>query len=260
MSSAPPSQSNTPNPTPGSGPGSAPLPPQQSRVRRAKDWFSGLSEAGKIALIGAVITTVGGGAFGVINAVIPVLAGSGKDDKPEKESKPSAQAPKTPGRSPFTSSHPSSDPTTPMPLARQCTGWSRIQQAFVDVMPCIGHDANGVTISVKVKAIPQDGTPNDVTVWLWLMHQDRKMIKNRTFQLTRNESTLHRCQIHLDNEEQVEPCGPYPVATPTKEGQYSTSVQARTHSDSAYPPGWDDPKFAGTQGGRLLWPADQPNA
>ncbi|GHF30503.1 hypothetical protein E5082_29200 [Streptomyces griseoluteus] len=105
MSSTPPSQSNTPNPPSGSGP--APLPSQQSRLGRAKGWFSGLSEAGKITLIVAVM----GGAFGVINAFIPVLADSGKDDKSEDASKPSAQAPKAPGLSPSGSSQPPSDPS-----------------------------------------------------------------------------------------------------------------------------------------------------
>ncbi|MER5927300.1 hypothetical protein [Streptomyces mirabilis] len=67
-------------------------------MRRSWDWFSGLSEASKIGLIGVVITTVGGGVFGVINAVIPVLADSGKDDNSEAKPQSSVQASTTPGR------------------------------------------------------------------------------------------------------------------------------------------------------------------
>ncbi|MGV9277745.1 hypothetical protein [Streptomyces griseosporeus] len=83
--SAPPSQSNNSDPTPdtGQGEGQNPQPSPRSRWRRARDWFGGLSEASKIALIGALITTVGGGITGIIVAVIPLVAGSDdKDDKP----------------------------------------------------------------------------------------------------------------------------------------------------------------------------------
>jgi hypothetical protein len=141
--------------------------------------------------------------------------------------------------------------TTPEPLAQECrTNWEPVRQASLYVMPCIGHDNDRVTISVKYKAIPQDGIPGEATVWLWLMNTD--LIKNHTFQMTRNESTLRRCRIHLDDGDQVKTCGPFPLAPPTKEGVYTTSSSARIN-DSVYPPGWDDPGFAGTQGGSLPW-------
>ncbi|MFF3502383.1 hypothetical protein [Streptomyces sp. NPDC003247] len=82
-----------------------PDPPRPSRARRAQAWFNGLSEAGKIGLIGAVITTVGGGLFGVIIALIPVLAGgSGGDPAPTPTVLPSD-----------TTSPPSEAPATPTP-------------------------------------------------------------------------------------------------------------------------------------------------
>ncbi|MER5348165.1 hypothetical protein ABT030_49615 [Streptomyces mirabilis] len=143
--------------------------------------------------------------------------------------------------------------TTPEPLAQQCrTDWAPMPQASVYVMPCIRRDTNGVTITTKVKAIPKSGFPGEVTVWLWLMDQDPKMINKRTFQLTRNQSTLRRCRIHLDNGDQVKPCGPFTLAPPAKDGVYTTSSSARIN-DSVYPPGWDAPGFAGTQGGSLIW-------
>jgi hypothetical protein len=70
-------------------------------MRRARDWFSSLSEAGRVTLLGAVIA----GFFGLISALIPVLADGDKNDKPESDAKPSAQAPSTPD----SSSSPSAD-------------------------------------------------------------------------------------------------------------------------------------------------------
>ncbi|MEV6742625.1 hypothetical protein AB0N14_39530 [Streptomyces sp. NPDC051104] len=67
-------------------------------MRRFWDWFSGLSEAGKIGLVGAVITTVGGGVFSVINALIPVLAGGGNENGLDNKPPSSVQASKTPDR------------------------------------------------------------------------------------------------------------------------------------------------------------------
>ncbi|MYU51171.1 MULTISPECIES: FG-GAP-like repeat-containing protein [Streptomyces] len=49
-----------------------------------REWFSGLSETGKVALVVAVITTFGGGVFGVVNAVISTSANSNDADKPGK--------------------------------------------------------------------------------------------------------------------------------------------------------------------------------
>ncbi|MFJ9683678.1 hypothetical protein ACIRP2_37480 [Streptomyces sp. NPDC101194] len=68
----------------------------------------GLSETGKVALLVAVITTLGGGVFGLITAVAPaVLTSAGKDDKP------SVQASETPGRTvpPVTATPPTNQPT-----------------------------------------------------------------------------------------------------------------------------------------------------
>ncbi|MFD7101751.1 hypothetical protein [Streptomyces celluloflavus] len=57
-------------------------------MRRAREWFGGLTEAGKVALVAAVITTVGGGVFGVVSAATSALGGGGggavSDGVPQK--------------------------------------------------------------------------------------------------------------------------------------------------------------------------------
>ncbi|MEU8541328.1 hypothetical protein AB0C52_15285 [Streptomyces sp. NPDC048717] len=76
MSSAPPSPNNDPSPTPAPSPatdsGSRPAasPPRPSGPRRARAWFGGLSEAGKVGLVTAALTTIGGGVFGLANAAL----------------------------------------------------------------------------------------------------------------------------------------------------------------------------------------------
>ncbi len=92
MSPAPASPNSDPDPVPDPGPGPVP-PPRRGRLRRLREWFVGLSEAGKVALVAAVITTVGGGAFGVATAATTVMGGSGDGDgRPQK-----AAAAETPG-------------------------------------------------------------------------------------------------------------------------------------------------------------------
>ncbi|MER8090640.1 hypothetical protein ABTZ57_37560 [Streptomyces sp. NPDC094048] len=108
----------------------------------------GLSEGGKVALVGAVITTLGGGIFGLITAVAPVVLTSA-----DKDDKPSVQASRTPGRTvpPATATSPTDQPTesgssdTPSPSvssssdskAIQYTGPVRIANAGpdLDVVP-----------------------------------------------------------------------------------------------------------------------------
>ncbi|GAA2675035.1 hypothetical protein [Streptomyces lunalinharesii] len=46
-------------------------------MHRAREWFGGLTEAGKVALVAALITTVGGGVFGVVSAATSALSGGG---------------------------------------------------------------------------------------------------------------------------------------------------------------------------------------
>ncbi|MFB6894096.1 hypothetical protein ACFCX4_32835 [Kitasatospora sp. NPDC056327] len=72
MSLTPPSPGNNPGPSPDSNSSvAAPTsPPRTSALRRARQWFGGLSEAGKIALVTAVVTTIGGGVFGVVSATL----------------------------------------------------------------------------------------------------------------------------------------------------------------------------------------------
>lgn len=80
MSSLPPPPSSDPTPSPDPAPGPEPSPPRRSRTRRAREWFGGLSEAGKVALVTAVLTTAIGGAFGVVNTVTSgLIGGKGKE-------------------------------------------------------------------------------------------------------------------------------------------------------------------------------------
>jgi len=143
--------------------------------------------------------------------------------------------------------------TTPEPLTQQCRdGWSAKPEAALYVLPCIERGPAGVVIYVKVKPMPLDGAPDEATVWLWLMHRDPEALKNRTFHLTRNESTLRRCRIRNGDPDQVVTCGPFKLPPPAKEGLYSTATNAHP-DDSVYPPGWYDPGVSGTQGGLLPW-------
>ncbi|MET9453380.1 hypothetical protein [Streptomyces cinerochromogenes] len=108
----------------------------------------GLSEGGKVTLIGVVITTLGGGVFGLVSAVAPaVLTSADKDDKP------SVQTSEAPGRTvpPATAAPPTDQPTesgssgAPAPSASgssdtkaiQYTGPVRIADAGpdLDVVP-----------------------------------------------------------------------------------------------------------------------------
>ena len=145
------------------------------------------------------------------------------------------------------------DVTTPEPLTEQCrSGWAPMRKASLYVMPCIERGTDGVIIYAKVKAMSRDGVPDEATVWLWLMHQDQEAIDNRTFQLTRDESTLRRCRVRLKDADQVETCGPFTLPAPAKQGVYATASQADLN-DAVHPPGWHDPTFSGTQGGSLHW-------
>ncbi|CAL9425079.1 hypothetical protein SUDANB38_01950 [Streptomyces sp. enrichment culture] len=76
----PPSSDPAPSPDPAPAPDPEPSPPRRSRTRRAREWFGGLSEAGKVALVTAVLTTAIGGAFGVVNTVTSgLIGGKGKE-------------------------------------------------------------------------------------------------------------------------------------------------------------------------------------
>ncbi|MGQ4440820.1 hypothetical protein ACN6LI_006085 [Streptomyces violaceoruber] len=125
---------------PGSGP--EPSPPRQSRVRRSWNWFKGLSEAGKIGLIVALVTTAGGGLFGLINALIPVLADSGGSGGPEAVPESSAHASQAPN-----STAPSFS-TTP----------SANQPAGSDTSTHSGSPAPSATLSSDSNTIQYTGT------------------------------------------------------------------------------------------------------
>ncbi|GAA4680501.1 hypothetical protein GCM10023324_38170 [Streptomyces youssoufiensis] len=80
-SALPPRPNHSPDPTPhtnaGPTPGAPASPPRLSRLRRLRNWFDGLSETGKVGIVAALITTVGGGVFGVTIAVVPLFVGGG---------------------------------------------------------------------------------------------------------------------------------------------------------------------------------------
>ncbi|MEE1769955.1 hypothetical protein PUR34_17820 [Streptomyces sp. JV185] len=111
-------------------------------MRRSWNWFKGLSEAGKIGLIAALVTTAGGGVFGLINALIPVLADGGTDDGSEAAPESSAHASQTPN-----STVPSAS-TTP----------SANQPAGSDSPELSGSPAPSATLSPDSNAIQYTGT------------------------------------------------------------------------------------------------------
>lgn len=78
LSSVPPSTSSGSDPVPGP----EPAPARRPRTGRARRWFGGLSETGKVALVTAVLTTVIGGAFSVVNAATSAWGGKGNQAGP----------------------------------------------------------------------------------------------------------------------------------------------------------------------------------
>ncbi|GLF95110.1 hypothetical protein [Streptomyces yaizuensis] len=150
-------------------------------------------------------------------------------------------------------------PFTPAPLARTCSDWRPMAQAFVSVMPCLERRGDALLISVKVKAAPEgDLLPEgDAVVWLWLMRKDRAAEARKSFLRTRHESTLRRCPIPLHADGRITLCGPFRLPLPDRDGTYTTSTQARLH-DAVHPPGWNDRRFTGTQGGELVWKMNRP--
>ncbi|MFF8953431.1 hypothetical protein ACF09I_32190 [Streptomyces sp. NPDC014940] len=112
-------------------------------MRRFWNWFKGLSEAGKIGLIAALVTTAGGGVFGLINALIPVLADSGKDDGPE-------------AAAPASSAHASQTPNSTVPSAGAIP--SANQPAVSDSPGLSDSPAPSATLSSESDAIQYTGT------------------------------------------------------------------------------------------------------
>lgn len=131
--------------------------------------------------------------------------------------------------------------------------WTKSSVELVFVMPCIKRDSGGISIYTKIRSDKQSGSAQEVTVWIWLMKHDRHLVQSRQAHLTRSEKSLRRCRMRLPNGGRVMTCGPFKVPPPDKAGSYTTSSSVRTH-DAAYPPGWDDPGFSGTQGGLVTWP------
>ncbi|WP_133885571.1 hypothetical protein [Streptomyces sp. BK208] len=136
-------------------------------MRQFRNWFTGLSEAGKVGLIAALVTTVGSGVFGLIAAGIPLFGDGGRDGKPEAAAESSEHASQeTHSTTPSASATPSeiqpagSDaPGSPAPSATlspdsdaiQYTGTVRIAYAGPDldvVPPRIDENDNDVHLGL----------------------------------------------------------------------------------------------------------------
>ncbi|MGV9816830.1 hypothetical protein ACWDTQ_33570 [Streptomyces cellulosae] len=82
-------------------------------MRRAIDWFRGLSEGGKVVVVAALVTAIGGGFFTLAAASIPILLGD--DDKPSAQAPTTAPGPAAPSTPPDRSSAPTPSTTTSVP-------------------------------------------------------------------------------------------------------------------------------------------------
>ncbi|MFE5969113.1 NPCBM/NEW2 domain-containing protein [Streptomyces sp. NPDC056463] len=96
---------------PDSGPPTPPPPP--SRLRRIRNWFAALSETGKVSVVAALIGSLLGGIFGLINVAIPLVINKGDDDKPKAT--PTAPTTTAPTSAPPSDSTPSEKPSDGTP-------------------------------------------------------------------------------------------------------------------------------------------------
>lgn len=138
-----------------------------------------------------------------------------------------------------------------VPPGGLCRSWAPMAQAGVEVRPCIARSDGRVALSTEVRAIDPGNAPGAVTVWVWLMNLDRRLLDSRQYHLTRDEATLGRCSLSIEGD-QVARCGPF-RHDPPGPGRYATAMSARLHDD-VRPPGWDSPSFTGTQSPPLTWP------
>ncbi|MGW5780276.1 hypothetical protein [Streptomyces sp. NPDC003863] len=76
-----------------------------------------MSEAGKVVVVAALVTAVGGGFFTLMAAFVPVIWGDDDkpDNKPSAQAPPTTSAPTTPSTPPAKSSEPTPNTTTSAP-------------------------------------------------------------------------------------------------------------------------------------------------
>lgn len=132
-----------------------------------------------------------------------------------------------------------------------CRSWAAMPQQGVEVRPCIAKSDGRVALSTEVRAIDPGNAPGDVTVWVWLMNLDQRLLDGKQYHLTRDESTLGKCSLGITDERVVR-CGPF-RHEPPGQGRYATAMSVRLQDDIR-PPGWDSPAFTGTQSPPLTWP------
>lgn len=239
--------------------GPFPIGPRPSRHRIAVVAFAAVS--GLVVLTGTVVKALLDGAdgppgvsSGVALSTSPSLPpGPAPSDTPgDAPSTPlSASSSASPPSSPGASSDASSN-VVPLPAHDCRDDWAKTSVEFVLVMPCIRRDSRGIAISAKIKSTKREGPAEEVTLWIWLMKHDRRLVERRQSHLTRDEKSLRRCRIRLANGGRVATCGPFMVPPPADEGRYTTSSSVR-NQDAPYPPGWNDSVFTGTQGGLITW-------
>jgi len=142
------------------------------------------------------------------------------------------------------------DGVTVLP-SRLCRSWAPMAQQVVEVRPCIAKSGGRMELSTEARAIDPENAPDEITIWVWLMNLDRRLIDTRQYHLTRDEATLQLCTLSIKKDEVVR-CGPFRHEPPGP-GQYATAVSASLQHDLR-PPGWDSPAFTGTQSPPLVWP------
>jgi len=142
------------------------------------------------------------------------------------------------------------DSVTVLP-SRLCRSWAPMAQQVVEVRPCIAKSGGRMELSTEARAIDPENAPDEITIWVWLMNLDRRLIDTRQYHLTRDEATLNLCTLSIKKDEVVR-CGPFRHEPPGP-GQYATAVSASLQYDLR-PPGWDSPAFTGTQSPPLVWP------
>ncbi|MFE6104618.1 hypothetical protein ACFVQ4_32295 [Streptomyces laurentii] len=167
-----------------------PPPPRASGLRRAREWFGGLSEASKVGLVTAVLTTIGGGVFGVVSASLSDGPGgaaaaqssaSGRSETPAggdtSDSRPGTrETPSTPESGAPTKAAPCEVDSGTLTCTigkkevkvyvkrKYNTGWSR-ELAVDDTIRflCWGHG---------------DGQPGGGDIWYWTNFKDQDYFGN----------------------------------------------------------------------------------
>ncbi|MFB7760100.1 esterase/lipase family protein [Streptomyces xiamenensis] len=125
-------------------------------------------------------------------------------------------------------------------------------QRQIFIVPCTERSSDGVLISSEIQAMEPGGIAGELTVWVWLMRVDQDAIKQRRYDLIRDESTVEACRFGLSNDSDVVRCER--LIVPDQEGRY-VAVTAVGEQYAPLPRSWSDPGFSGTSGRGVDWPA-----